>query len=213
MANVLFMPGCTFDQYEHDVAITIFNELEAMYEKVIYYKLCCGAMSADFEFVDNLNYVDSRLKQKIIDEDIDKIVVVCANCFNYYKNECEYEFINSKVVSVYEIIDQYFTLEKDFKKAKISIHDPCRSRYCPQLHESVRSLLTKANFEIVETKYHKELTKCCGNGAMVGYTNQLMKRRFTKARQSEFSYPIVTYCSQCQKTLKDTTHILNLLFK
>lgn len=211
MSNILFMPGCTFEMYEKATSMKLYKQLTTIYDNVVYYQLCCGAIGNEFNFTDNMARVDELLKQKISNHDIDSIIVVCANCYNYYKNECNDEIISSKVKHIYEIIDDNFIIDKDFKQAKINVHDPCRSRNCTEIQDSVRSILKKMNFEIIETKYTKALTKCCGNGAMVGYTSQRMKRKFLQDRQSEFNYPIVTYCSQCQKTLKNTTHVLNIL--
>lgn len=212
MSKVLFIPGCSFHKEEYDTALKVMDVLKNIYDDVKYYQLCCGSISEGLSIVDNVKLVNEMLINKVRDNNIDYIIIQCASCYDYYLRNIKEDIIKDKIISIYEVLDKYYQIKVDCHHLKVNVHDPCKARYHDNLHQAIRNLLVKANCCVVDVEYSKRLTKCCGKGACLGFTNQLMKRKFVKEREAEFNHLIITYCSDCQLSFKNSMHVLKLIF-
>jgi Fe-S oxidoreductase len=210
MTRVLYLPGCSFDKDEQETAINIFSYLKSIYDDVTYFKLCCGAISEPYNFEKNLKFINDTLIREAVN--YDHVIVNCANCYDYYLRNIKDDVCRSKIITIYDVVVKNYIFNKDYQGRVVSIHDPCPVRNYDNLHEDIRFILTRLNFSIEEVKYSKRLTKCCGMGGLLGFSNYMMKRKFTKERDEEFRYPVITYCSDCTRTLKNSSHILKYLF-
>ncbi len=209
--KIIYMPGCSFFEKEQETFQKVLAFLEKIYEnQVECFRLCCGVISEPYNFKDNLEIVNHAFIEKAMNAEL--IIINCPNCYNYYKKNIKNEAIQEKIISIYEVLVEHYQSTLDYQQKKISIHDPCPSRYHSNIHEAVRTLLKRVNYEIVEVKYSKSITKCCGNGALVGFTNYKTKRKFMDERNAEFEYPVITYCSDCCRNLKGAEHLLTKLF-
>lgn len=209
--KIIYMPGCSFYSREQEAFKKVLKFLNEVYDNSVEcFRLCCGVISEPYKFKDNLEIVDHRFIEKA--ENAKLIIINCPNCYNYYKKNIKDEAIQQKIKTIYEVLVEYYQSDIDYQQEKISIHDPCSSRYYSNIHEDVRTLLKRVNFDIVEVKYSKNITKCCGNGALVGFTNYKTKKRFVDERINEFEYPIITYCSDCCRSLNKAEHLLTKLF-
>lgn len=209
--KIIYMPGCSFYERNYPTFIKVFDYLKEIYSnQVECYRLCCGVISEPYNFEENLNFVDDSFIKKAKEAEL--IIINCPNCYNYYKNNIKDESIQKKIISIYEVLVDNYYPKIDFQLEKISIHDPCPSRYYANIHEAVRTLLKRVNFDIIEVDYTKNLTKCCGNGALIGFTSYKTKRKFMEERNSEFEYPIITYCSDCTRNLNKSSHLLEKIF-
>ncbi|QQE80588.1 pyridine nucleotide-disulfide oxidoreductase/dicluster-binding protein [Alicyclobacillus sp. SO9] len=98
----------------------------------------------------------------------------------------------------------------------LAVHDACMTRYEPEIHESVRSVLSQLGYEVEELPNSKERTECCGYGGLQMYANRELAEQsaIRRAAQSQLDY--VAYCAMCRNNLsavgKRTYHLLDFLF-
>ncbi len=97
-----------------------------------------------------------------------------------------------------------------------AIHDPCTSRYYPELQQDARKLLSNMKVPVEELKMSKGLTSCCGYGGLMYSSNPPLSRKVAEVRASESESEYVAYCAMCRDNLaaagKRVRHILDIVF-
>lgn len=84
---------------------------------------------------------------------------------------------------------------------KVSIHDSCGYRHKPQVHRSIRSLLTKMNIEIEEAQFSGTESICCGDNFYGAVPNEQVEERI-RMRAEQFPCDnVVVYCIGCVRAM------------
>lgn len=214
----VFFPGCSLSSYSPDIIKETYKYLK---EKLIGIGItlkCCGNPTYSIGQRDKFNHLYENLQSEFENLHVEEIIVACQNCYRIIKENSP----NIKVTSLWEVISEHGVPEakKDYYKSidKIfSIHDPCPTRNEGKIHDSIRDIADQLGINIIEMKFTREKTLCCGSGAMIGVTNKKLasKQRNKRANQSESDY-IITYCEECVESMKKggkkSIHILDLLF-
>ncbi len=192
MTKTYFNPGCALSLYKPEMENKILEFLNKNYGIVAMHKICC--------------HHDPKLETGSL------IVNVCAGCDRRFRSL--YEGIST--ISIWEVIDNLNTFTfPDYKGLKLSVHDACPVREKPQVHQAVRSLLSKMNIEIVETQYSGTHSICCGDDF---YQKLALEQVHKKMKERADSMPcddVCVYCVSCVKSIhiggKKPRHLMDLL--
>lgn len=214
----VFIPGCSLSSYNNKIIKNTLDYLKKTEGETIELLIrCCGKPSKDIgdidRYKDNLNNINKELK----DNNIEEVIVACANCYNTFK----YGLKDVKVSSLWNILwnrgldDNLKDRYKDFKS--VALHDPCPMKKEKNIQDDVRSLLNFIGLNVIEFKENRENAACCGAGGMVLVTNNKLFLKQSKERANEVECDtIVSYCASCVNNLKtdnkNTLHILDFLF-
>jgi len=84
------------------------------------------------------------------------------------------------------------------------------------MHNEIRVILKKRGCQLEEYEYSRDMTRCCGYGGLIGFSDASLAKEFSKKRLSETKNAIVTYCSVCRdvfaNTEKPVYHILDIIY-
>ncbi|MGL1930910.1 MAG: heterodisulfide reductase-related iron-sulfur binding cluster [Desulfotalea sp.] len=125
-----------------------------------------------------------------------------------------YEGIST--ISLWEILDGLESFPyPDHQGLQLSVHDPCPVRQKPQVHQAVRNLLSKMNIEVIETKFSREKSICCGDDFYPKIVLDKIHHHMKKRADSMPCNDVCVYCVSCIKSLyiggKKPRHLVDLL--
>ena len=228
-SGYLFFPGCQLAATYPEFIRPVYEYLSGVLDDNVGLMLgCCGAPAIWAGETGVYKEVMGRFRQIWEDAGKPVIITACPTC----NREFSEALPEAKLTTVwhyyntYPLPDPFNELLPDSLSEKsggdaqklqnISVHDPCTSRYRPDMHEEIRSILAKRGYKIEEYEYSKNKTRCCGYGGLISYNNASLARDFSGKRLSETKDAIVTYCSVCRDVLagsdKPVYHILDLIY-
>lgn len=218
IGTTAFIPGCSLMSYSPEIVMSTYEYLQSVIPGISIILKCCGnpthAMGDEQGFIQYYSELHEELRKLKVTE----IITACPNCFITIKRNSP----NLKIITVWEkmvekgipqgLINKYKNVD-----TKFSIHDPCPTRCVDHIHETVREIIEKMGISIKEFKFSKRQTVCCGAGAMVGVTNNLLAvKHMSKRAEQAPTQHILTYCQSCAEALsrgeKKTVHLLDLMF-
>lgn len=216
--STVFFPGCALMGAKSSEVLKVNSYLDAKLNGCDIMTHCCGKptryMGKDEKFKGNIEKIQSELNKT----GVKTVVAGCINCYKTLDESLE----NVEVKSLWTVLDELEVVEDlglDYSSLAIdpTIHDPCPSRTDEDIHESVRSILTKMGIGYHEMDLNKRETLCCGAGAMVSISQKDIAESHMKRRCGESkSKQIVTYCQECTESFKkqgmESVHILDFLF-
>ncbi len=216
-SDFAFFPGCQLAASRPDAVIKSYQYLtDKLDNGVGLFLRCCGAPA------------EWAGKKDIFDQETEdfydiwkkagspKLVLACSTCYQMIKTY----FPDIPIVSLWEVYDQYGLPEEtsnvEVKDKVLTIHDACTTRYEPQIHDSVRSIINQLGYSIEELAFSKDKTKCCGYGGLVSFANPELTDDIIKSRISESERDYVAYCAICRDYFagkgKATWHLLDLIY-
>ena len=213
-SKTIFFPGCSLPGTRPEQTFNVFNFIREKEPDAGIVLSCCSKPSHDLGKQDDFKAAFSELKDRLIAEGIETVIVACPNCykvFSAYANEL-------KTISVYEFLNENdFRLDDTKFADAYSIHDPCATRFNTVVQRSIRRLAEKNGINIIEPVNTGDQTFCCGEGASVGCINPGFASGWTtKAVKQTDQKPVISYCAGCVNFLGKKTkafHILDLLFE
>ena len=187
-----FNPGCALSIYKPEMENKILSFLNRNYNETTMHKTCCRH--------------DPQLEKGSL------IINVCAGCDKRLGSL--YEGIST--ISLWEIID---TLDSfpfpDYKGLKMSVHDACPVRENPGVHQAVRNCLKKMNIEIIETKFNRTRSVCCGDDFYPKLPLEKIHKLMKKRADSMPCENVCVYCVSCIKSMhiggKTPRYLVDLL--
>ncbi|MFT5702394.1 MAG: hypothetical protein ACI8ZB_005314 [Desulforhopalus sp.] len=187
-----FNPGCALSIYKPELENKIIRFLNQNYRETHMHKICCQH--------------DPQLEKGSI------IINVCAGCDRRFSSL--YEEIST--ISLWEIIDSLDSFPyPDYRGLQLSIHDPCPVRTKPQVHQAVRNLLGKMNFDLIETKLSGTKSVCCGDDFYPKIPLAKVHNHMKKRADSMPCDDVCVYCVSCIKSFyiggKTPRHLMDLL--
>ena len=216
-SGYMFFPGCQLIATTPEYIKPAYEYLSAVLSGDVGLMLgCCGApaMWAGERAV----YTEVMGRFRKIWEDAGKPVIItaCPTC----NREFTEAFPDEKVKTIWHYFNTHELPEKTGGLQQdlltVSVHDPCTSRYCPDMHDEIRNILNKAGHKIEEYDYSRNLTRCCGYGGLINYGDVSLAKEFSGKRLSETKNAMVTYCSVCRDAFanseKPVYHILDVIY-
>jgi len=211
----VFYPGCQLPASHPEYISKIYKYLMAKIEEGVGLILgCCGAPARWGGRLDLLSNGAQQIKQEWEEMGRPTFILACSSCMETFTEALP----DIPFISLWEVIDKYGLPENTImhQGKLLNLHDACATRYNNEVHESVRSIVSKIGCEIKELKYSKKLTKCCGYGGLVYYANRDQAKKFVRDRIEQTSHDLLVYCAMCKDLFveggKKSYHILDLLF-
>ncbi len=192
MTNTYFNPGCALSIYKPELENKLLAFLNKSYGEAQLHKICCRH--------------DPRLEAGSL------IINICADCDRRFRSL--YEGIST--VSLWEVLDGLDTFPyPDYERMKLSVHDACPVREKTQVHQAVRSLLSKMNIEVVETEFFGTRSICCGDDFYPILPVEQVYQRMKKRADMMPCDDVCVYCVSCIKSMhiggKRPRHLIDLL--
>jgi uncharacterized membrane protein YdjX (TVP38/TMEM64 family) len=169
---------------------------------------CCLKPSHDLGRTEHFTTVFEEMKDYLSRHAIRKVLVACPNCqriFSEYGGELA-------VQTIYELLGEMPHRSADTFCSEVVIHDPCVTRFVPDVQKAARALAGGMGVQVAEMEHSGERTICCGRG---GGANLVAPRILEDAVASRVveaqGRPIVTYCAACAGTFAQKAKSLHLL--
>jgi Fe-S oxidoreductase len=216
----LFYPGCQLssthtdyigDLYKHLVGIIKEKEAE---RDVGLFLGCCGApadWAGRFDLmppsVEHIHNVWQEMGEPTF-------ILACSSCSATFEKYLP--MIHT--VSLWEILDTYGLPECTIKPGNrvLSIHDACATRHNSSLHVSIRNIAKRLGYQVEESEFSKEKTKCCGYGGLVSYAHPEQACDFAKDRKESTPHDTLVYCAMCKdmfvKENHRAYHLLDIIY-
>lgn len=209
-----FFPGCTLPGLFPQSTLRTYQALKQQDSSTGLILNCCSKPSISLGISENKESRLYLLIGKIAAAGINEILTACPNCYMTLKS-AKPPF---KVGTVYSRLRRNKISSRTHEGLKVTIHDPCVTRFETGLHEDVRDIIKNCGVEIVEPEHTKTKTLCCGEGGATSFLDNSLADNWKKLRSADLyktGLPAVSYCAGCVNFLSTEiriTHVLNLLF-
>ncbi|MCH4890298.1 (Fe-S)-binding protein [Acidaminobacter sp. JC074] len=211
----VFFPGCALTAYDPSLVLKIYVHLRQHDPGIGIMLNCCGNPTHVMGDTDLFNEYFYKTEKELDKSGVKEIITVCPNCHKTLSKDGQ-----AKVISLWEVLCKFGLPEgllNKYQDMTVTIHDPCPTRYNPEIHDAVRKLMDDMGFNLVEMIHSRENTLCCGSGGMVAVMNQKvsLKQKKMRVKQTEEDF-IVSYCQECVESLtiedKRAIHILDMIY-
>ncbi len=191
--NLYFNPGCGLSIYKPELEARILTVLNAHYGETKLHKICC--------------HYNPKVEHGA------HIINVCAGCDRRFRSL--YEGVST--ISLWEVLVGLDTfVYPNYQGLKVSVHDPCPVRERPQVHQAVRSLLSKMNIEVIEAEATGTRSVCCGDSFYPSLGVDAVHAQMKKRASAMPSEDVCVYCISCIKSMhiggKRPRYLVDLLF-
>ena len=229
--NVLYFPGCLtkevlkkeFENYKE-----IFKILNVNYITLSQEESCCGLPVLNAGYRKDARKVAQDNFKLFKERKIYKIITSCPSCYHMFKaiyptlvRDWDIE-VEHATVTVFNALKKRKI--KNLGKEKVSYHDPCHLGRYEGIYDEPRKVIEMLGGEIVEMKYSREKSYCCGGGGGLRANFESTAKKIAKKRLShldESVKKIITPCGLCYSQLREgdievlefSTFVLNKLKK
>lgn len=211
--SVVFFPGCALAGTRSGRTEQIYEWLKTMDPKMGLVLDCCAKPSHDLGRKAFFRSNFTAMADFLADHGVEKVITGCPNCHWVFETYAE----KLEIQSIYDLLAEKGSPVKERLSGNVTVHDPCVTRFNPQMHESVRQLVRNTGLELMEMPHSREKTLCCGEGGTVFAVNQYLATNWGLLRKEEASgRKIISYCAGCSEFLgknMDTCHLLDLVFE
>lgn len=208
----VFFPGCALSAYSPALVARTFEYLSRKLPGTGIMLGCCGGPTYLLGDMKTYGGIADGVAAETKRLGATEIIAACPFCYKLLKES------HSELhpVSLYTVLDEIGVPGKRRTGARYTIHDPCTTRYEPEIQQSVRSIIEKAGLRYEETPHSGRDTRCCGMGGMVYAVDPELGGKISRHTIDEAPSEIVTYCATCRETLAGqgghVVHLLDLIF-
>jgi heterodisulfide reductase subunit D len=214
--NILYFPGCLtkdvlkkeFENYKE-----IFNKLGINYITLSEDESCCGLPVLNAGYRKDARKVAKDNYKLFKERKVYKIITSCPSCYHMFKSvypglvrEWDIEVVHA-TVAIFDALKK-----KRMKKGpteKVTYHDPCHLGRYEGIYDEPRKVIEMLGGEIIEMKYSREKSYCCGGGGGL------------RANFESTVKKIITPCGLCYSQLREgeidtqefSTYVLEKLTK
>ncbi len=212
----LFFPGCQLCASSPDKVFETYRYLRSKLEGGVGLMLDCCAAPAwwsgrEAQFKESLESFERKWTE------LGKPVVIaaCSTCYRTFRDHLRDVPVKSLWETFAEIglPDSAGTISGETVYA---IHDPCTTRYEPEIQAGIREFLKRIGVATEELPLSGEFTECCGFGGLMQNANPEVAKKTVQGRAALSSSDYVTYCGMCRDNLASTgkriAHMLDLIF-
>ena len=189
----IYAPGCAFILYKPDLVDRLHIILNENFGEMERLLTCCK----------NIPLLESGTQ----------VISTCPGCDRRYREN----YKNSCNISLWEIFakSDFFPFP-DYKGKKMTIIDACPVRDQPRVHDSVRTVLSKMNINLIEPKNTRTKSICCGDSFWNLIPIDEVKNQMIKRTSDMPVEDVVVYCVSCTKSVfigrKTPHYLIDLLF-
>lgn len=214
-SSYLFFPGCQLGGSDPNYIINAYTYLKKNLEDEPAMMIgCCGAPAEwagrekeHSEVIDGIRNIWKNQGRPVV-------ILACPSCqkmFGKYLPEIQVQTLWHVMAEKGNVAIREIATSK-----KITVFDPCASRYDPESQNSIRIILQNLGCQLEEMPYSPERAQCCGYGGQIQAVNRPLFDKIVNVRVKATEYDYITYCSNCRDTFaaigKSAVHILDLLF-
>ncbi|MDX9991824.1 MAG: FAD-dependent oxidoreductase [Anaerolineales bacterium] len=214
VSEYVFFPGCQLSGSSPENAEKAYAFLREKLPRVGLMLRCCGAPADWAGRKDIFAASQSELRAEYGKLGRPKVVLACSSCYQVFQKY----YPDLEIISLWELYDQ-LGLEPVTGRAllaKITVHDPCSTRYESGIQDSVRNILKKLGCQIEELPNSREKTECCSYGGLMWLANKAVAAQAVERRINQSPLDYVTYCAMCRDFFarrgKRTLHLLDLIY-
>jgi Fe-S oxidoreductase len=214
----VFFPGCALSAYSPDLVLKAYDYLQGKLPGTGIVLGCCGAPAYLIADQQRFDEVIDGIESDLNELGCSEIITACPYCHNALKHHLP----NLRITSLYQILEEIWIPEVGLQetnaaeKHTFSIHDPCSTRFEPEIQSSIRKLIQAAGYEVCELEHSRDSTHCCGLGGMAFAVDSNLSAKKAKRTVQESKHDLVTYCASCRGNLASQgasiLHILDLIF-
>ncbi len=215
-STCLFFPGCQLSasspQYVEKIYALLRDTLKN--ESVGLMLRCCGAPADWAGRKDLFAATRDEFMEEYEHLGKPKVILACSSCYQMFQKY----YPGVEIMSLWNLLDQFTAQQFAMPEcsARVTIQDPCSTRYEREIQDAVRSILKKLGCQVEELAFSREKTECCSYGGLMWLANRPVAEEMVQRRINENSLDYVTYCAMCRDFFarrgKRTLHILDLLF-
>jgi glutamate synthase (NADPH) small chain len=215
-SDYVFFPGCQLAGSAPEHVEKVYGYLREKLGNVGLMLRCCGAPADWSGETDRFQSALAELQGEYTALGAPQIIVACSSCYQIFKTNLP----EARTISLWEVYDQYGMPEEarvaGARAPVVSIHDPCTTRYEPQIQESARALVRRLGYKIEELPLSRERTECCSYGGVMWLANRPLAEAVVRRRINESQADYVTYCAVCRDFFaargKRTLHLLDMIY-
>ncbi|BHH85020.1 hypothetical protein LA52FAK_33090 [Desulforhopalus sp. 52FAK] len=210
--TTIFFPGCTLAGTRSKVTNSTYQFLSTIIPDLGIVLDCCTKPSHDMGRDPYFHESFSKLISIFKKHGITRIITACPSCHDTFKTHAP----EVETITAYELLAENPPPIKGSYPATVSIHDACATRFSPQIHSAVRSLVGKRVQKVEEVQHCRSKAICCGEGGAAAFVAPQITSKWQEIRKEETGGKrVITYCAGCSSTLGKTvptTHLLDLIF-
>ncbi|GAB7140946.1 hypothetical protein RsTz2092_09030 [Deferribacterales bacterium RsTz2092] len=181
---VYYFPGCALQVYKPALADKIISILHGKYSDIRLLNACCK-------------------RDMPINAD-DMLFTACPGC----ENRLSKKYNTKTVWQVLADIDYVFP---NYGGLEISMHDSCNIRGREDVYDGTRKLLDRMNIKVVESKYNRGASHCCG-ASLVSKLSIDELEKHKSERLAEFpANDIAVHCMGCTRNLYERSKTIHHL--
>ena len=211
--NSVLFPGCALSGTRPGRVVQLFELLRRYIPSLGIVFDCCAKPSHDLGRSDYFHYVFGELKEYLLRNGVQNVLVACASCHQSFKEHGG----PLAVKMVYEVFSEWGIPERAKACGVVGLHDPCAIRFETPVNAAVREIVKRVGLDIDELPHHGSKTLCCGEGGAVGFLAPELAKSWGAIRATEAGgRKIITYCAGCAGYLNSTLsveHLLDLIFE
>ena len=217
--KVLYYPGCLtkgvlkeeFENYKE-----IFNRLGIDFVMLSNEEVCCGLPILNAGYRKDAKKLAEKNLELFRKKGVDRIVTNCPSCFHMF-NE-----VYPKLVRDWDIPVEHATVsvlralkKKGIKwkgneedREAVAYHDPCHLGRYSGIYEEPREVVEILGGKILESKFSREGSLCCGGGAGVRANFEELAKSIARERVKSFDSSvkkIISPCGLCYANLKSAS--------
>lgn len=208
--TVLF-PGCALPATRTRTVRNLFKTLQPSIPDLGIALGCCLKPSHDLGRQDHFTERFERLRGKLLDAGVRRLVTTCPNCFKVFTAYCP----DLQIVTAYDLLAEAGISPAQPAGGEYVVHDPCPGRFEHGTQDAVRSLAKACDIELLPMENSREKTLCCGEGGSVGFVNPEFANGWTEIRRTQAGdKKILTSCVGCKRYLSgpvQVDHVLDIL--
>ena len=215
-SSYVFFPGCQLSASSPGYVEKAYAFLSGVFpaESVGLMLRCCGAPADWAGRKDLFSASQDEFRANYDKLGKPKVILACSSCYQVFKTH----YPDVEILSFWDVFDrlgpQQFHVQN--LSAPVAVHDPCSTRYEPQIQDAVRNILLKMGCEIQELPLSRDKTECCSYGGLVWLANRPLSEKIVQRRIGESQLDYVTYCAMCRDFFarrgKPTLHMMDLIF-
>ena len=209
----VFFPGCALSAYSPDLVLKAYDHLQQKLPGTGILLGCCGAPAYLIGDESRFQEVIDGIESDMIGLGCTEIITACPYCHYVLLHNLP----NLRVTSLYPILGEIGLPEMIMtERHTFSIHDPCSTRFEPDIQSSIRKLIQAAGHRVCELEHSRDSTHCCGLGGMAFAVDSNLSAKKAMRTVIESKHDLVTYCASCRGNLAgqgtNVLHILDLIF-
>jgi NADPH-dependent glutamate synthase beta subunit-like oxidoreductase len=213
-AQRFFFPGCNLSGYSPDLVLKAYDYVRTNLLGTGIILSCCGGPVRGIGDQERLLRVNGGVVAEMEKYGASELIAACPHCYHIFKDFAP----QIQVTSLYEVMAEQGLPEtvKGSVEGILSLHDSCNTRHEVKVQDSVRQILEALGCHIQEPEFSREMTRCCGMGGMIAYTDFRLTNKVIMKRAKEMSHDVVSYCATCRDAFamvgKGSRHLLDLIF-